>query len=211
MKTDRKPPLARSPMTLRGRRPLQPPNSNFNANTPIRTPAMMSKPQMREQENRPELNTVSCELRALAKMVEDELGAINAKNNNGFGSVSSIGGGNTTMFERGSLYNAYSERRNERLRKKLSESWEDEPKTAYNHLGVKVDSTLKKDSTKKKAETLKKSMMAAATTYSSVDRSQHPRYALRSTTKKPPLPVAPMNIDDKGTARKTPSTRARRK
>ncbi|KNA18360.1 hypothetical protein SOVF_071610 [Spinacia oleracea] len=138
---------------------------------------MMTKPQMREQENKPEFNTVSCELRALAKMVEDELGAINAKSNND----SAIGGG------------------------------DDEPKTAYNHMGVKLDSTLKKDSTKNKAETLKKSMMAAANTYSSVDRSQHPRYALRSTTKKPPLPVAPMNIDEKGTARKTPSTRARRK
>uniref|UniRef100_A0A803MXD1 Uncharacterized protein n=1 Tax=Chenopodium quinoa TaxID=63459 RepID=A0A803MXD1_CHEQI len=175
MKSDRKPPLARSPMTLRGRRPLQPPNSNIIANTPLRTPAMMNKPQMKGSENMPENNTVSCELRALAKMVQDELGAINAKNTE-FGSHSSIGG-------------------------------DDEPKSAYN-LGVKLDSTTKKKDTRKKTDSLKKTMMAAAT-YSSVDRSEHPRYALRSTARKPPLPVAPMNVDE--TARKAPSTRARRK
>ncbi|XP_021732201.1 uncharacterized protein LOC110699025 isoform X2 [Chenopodium quinoa] len=204
MKSDRKPPLARSPMTLRGRRPLQPPNSNIIANTPLRTPAMMNKPQMKGSENMPENNTVSCELRALAKMVQDELGAINAKNTE-FGSHSSIGG--TNQFERGRFYNAYSERRNERLRKKQSETGDDEPKSAYN-LGVKLDSTTKKKDTRKKTDSLKKTMMAAAT-YSSVDRSEHPRYALRSTARKPPLPVAPMNVDE--TARKAPSTRARRK
>ncbi|KAL2895509.1 Neuronal acetylcholine receptor subunit beta-4 [Bienertia sinuspersici] len=117
MKTDRKPPLAKSPMRLRGRRVLRPPNTN----TPLRTP-------------------------------------------------------------------------------------DEEPKTAYN-LGVKVDFTKKKDY-KKKTESLKKSMMAAANY--SADRSQHPRYSLRSTAKKPPLPV-PMYVDEKTTtARKAPGTRARR-
>lgn len=203
MKSDRKPPLARSPMRVRGRRPL-----TTNTNTPLGFPAILTKPQKKESENMPVYNTVSCELKALAKMVQDELGAINGKGSE-FGSLSAVGGRNNNLFERGRLYNAYSERRNERLRKKLSESWDDEPKTAYN-LGVKLDSTAnKKKDSKKKTESLKKSMMAAAT-YSSVDRSQHPRYALRSTTKKPPLPVVPMNVDDKTTARKAPSTRARR-
>ncbi|KAL2895574.1 hypothetical protein RDABS01_011483 [Bienertia sinuspersici] len=199
MKTDRKPPLAKSPMRLRGRRVLRPPNTN----TPLRTPAVSTKPQMKDSENRPEFNTVSYEIRALAKMVHDELGAINSKKTD-HGSYASIGASN--LFQRGRFYDVYSERRNERLMKKLSESEDEEPKTAYN-LGVKVDFTKKKDY-KKKTESLKKSMMAAANY--SADRSQHPRYSLRSTAKKPPLPV-PMYVDEKTTtARKAPGTRARR-
>ncbi|KMS99749.1 hypothetical protein BVRB_1g021150 isoform A [Beta vulgaris subsp. vulgaris] len=199
MKSDRKPPLAKSPMKLRGRRPLRPTNTN----NPLLTP--VTKTQTKESENRPEYHTAaSCELRALAKMVQDELSAINAKNNE-FGSyASSIGGSN--LFERGRYYQVYSERRNERLRKKQNESGDDEPKTAYN-LGVKVDCSTKKKDSRKKSESLKKSIMAV--NYSA-DRSQHPRYSLRSTTKKPPLPV-PMYVEETTTARKGPSLRTRRK
>ena len=139
-------------------------------------------------------------------MVQDELGAMCAQapafginshaNNNVVGSLS--------VFERGRFYDEYSARRNERLMKKQSGAEKDEPKTAYN-LGVKVESAKKKDS-KKKAESLKKSVAATF----SVDRSEHPRYALRSTTRKPPLPV-PMNVEEKTTTRKTAGSRARRK
>lgn len=190
-------PLAKSPMRPRTRRALRP----TNANTPLRTPmGSLAKAQLKESEIRH--NTISCELKALAKMVQDELGAMGAQapgvginpytNNNVVGSLS--------LFERGRFYDEYSARRNERLMKKQSGAEKDEPKTAYN-LGVKVESAKKKDS-KKKAESLKKSVAAAY----SVDRSQHPRYALRSTTKKPPLPV-PMNAEEKTTTRKTAARR----
>ena len=160
---------------------------------------------MKESENRPEFAKVSCELRALQKMVQMELGAINSENNV-YSSYPTIGGSN--LFERGRFYDVYSEKRNERLRmKKQNETVEEESKSAYN-LGVKADSTKKKES-KKKCESLKKTMMAAATY--SVDRSQHPRYSLRSTTKKPPLPSMSMDVDEKLTTKRTISTRSRKK
>ncbi|XP_057515957.1 uncharacterized protein LOC130797414 [Amaranthus tricolor] len=202
MKTDKKPPLAKSPMRIRGRRSVLKPS---NTNTPFRTPVLSTKFQMKESENRPEFAKVSCELRALQKMVQMELGAINSENNV-YSSYPTIGGSN--LFERGRFYDVYSEKRNERLRmKKQNETVEEESKSAYN-LGVKADSTKKKES-KKKCESLKKTMMAAATY--SVDRSQHPRYALRSTTKKPPLPSMSMDVDEKLTTKRTISTRSRKK
>ncbi|CAO2817534.1 unnamed protein product [Amaranthus hypochondriacus] len=198
MKTDKKPPLAKSPMRIRGRRSVLKPS---NTNTPFRTPVLSTKVQMKETENRPEYATVSCELRALQKMVHMELGAINSENNV-YSSYSTIGGSN--LFERGRFYDVYSEKRNERLRlKKQNETVEDDSKTAYN-LGVKADSTKKKES-KKKCESLKKTIMA------SVDRSQHPRYSLRSTTKKPPLPSMSLDVDEKLTTKRNVSTRSRKK
>jgi len=188
MKTDRKPPLARSPMRLRNRRVLQP----SNIITPLRTPsATMTKLQMKESEIKPQYQTISHELNALSKMVQDELGAMNSKNYSPNG-AENFG----SAFERGRFYDEYTARRNERLRKKLNETKMDEPKTAYN-LGVKVE-TAKKKEYKKKTETLKKSVAA---TYS-VDRSQHSRYALRSTVKKPPLPVL-MYVEEPTTVRKS--------
>lgn len=142
-------------------------------------------------------------------MVQDELGVMSAQapkfgNNNDNNNDSSMG--SLSHFERGRFYDEYSARRNERLMKKHTGAGIEEPKSAYN-LGVKVESAKKKDS-KKKTESLRKSI---SETYCSVDRSQHPRYALRSTTKKPPLPV-PMNVvEEKTTARKTTASRARRK
>ncbi|KAK9740143.1 hypothetical protein RND81_03G014900 [Saponaria officinalis] len=192
MKTNRKPPLARSPMHLRTRRALQP----SNINTPLRTPsATFTKPEMKASEiNR----KISCELSALSKMVQVELGAMNAKNSTT--STPILG----SAFERGRFYDEYTARRNERLRKKQIESIEViEPKMVYN-LGVKLETAKKKD-IRKKTESLKKSV---AVSYS-VDRSQHSRYALRSTVKKPPLPV-PMNVEEKMTMTRAAASRSRR-
>ncbi|GAB4833005.1 hypothetical protein Ancab_040442 [Ancistrocladus abbreviatus] len=194
MKSDRKPPVVKSPMRLQARRVLR------SDSTPMRTP------DIKEVEIRPEYRTISCELKALAKMAEEQFGTNGGSNNN-----AGLGGANTAsyLFERGRFYDEYSARRNERLkRKKLSE--EDggaglEPKTLYS-LGVKVESSKRKDS-KKQLESLKKSVSA---TYA-LDRSEHPRYALRSI-KKPPLPVPMSNVEKSaGGERKTRAQRASRR
>ncbi|KAL9225719.1 hypothetical protein vseg_001610 [Gypsophila vaccaria] len=191
MKTDRKPRVARSPMRHRGRRVLHP----SNVNTPSRTPppVAMIKTQMKESEVRGDYQTLSCDLWTLSKMVQDELGAMNAKSHPSYNGTTN----SRASLERGRFYDEYIALRNERLRKKQSGDEMDEPKSVYN-LGVKVESGTKKEF-KKKAESLKKSVVAAATY---VDRSQHPRYALRSTVKKPVVPVMPMDVEENTTLRR---------
>ncbi|KAK9290419.1 hypothetical protein L1049_008588 [Liquidambar formosana] len=86
------------------------------------------------------------------------------------------------MFERGSrFYDEYSVRRNERLKRKKIETG-DEKKTVYD-LGVKVEIAKRRDS--KKFESARKSASAIY----SLERSENPRYMLRSNkeNKKPPM------------------------
>ncbi|KAK6160811.1 hypothetical protein DH2020_004192 [Rehmannia glutinosa] len=80
LRSNGKPPLARSPIRLRSRRKaLQPTNTN-TIHTP---PGSLTKSHLPNNhtwdveisELRPEYHTISCELRALAKMVHQELGA----------------------------------------------------------------------------------------------------------------------------------------
>lgn len=156
---------------------------------------------MKESKLKPEYHhTVSCEIKALAKIVQDELGALTGFGNNNNTNTNNLG----CLLSRGRFYDEYSARRNERLKKKQSETGEcdDEPKTGegYN-LGVKVESSAKK----KKYETLKNSVTETYT----VDRSQRSRYALRSMTKKLPLPL-PMAVEET-TGRKSVASRTRRK
>lgn len=193
MRTDRKPPLARSPMRLRPRRILRPTAAT------VQTPAgSLTKTQManrpwgnnQESELRPEYHTISFELRALAKMVENEFGDPEM-GNAAFGSKSSGISMSSPLFERGRFYDEYSARRNERLKRKNGEIGDDErKKTAYG-LGVKVESAKKRDS--KRLEGLRKSVFSTPVT---ADQRENPRYLLRSMTKenkKPPLP--PMNFE----------------
>ncbi|GMH04662.1 hypothetical protein Nepgr_006502 [Nepenthes gracilis] len=207
MKSARKPPLATSPMRLHAPRTLR---SNT---TPMRNQSgylTETRMQNRASDNkgleiiRPEYTTISCELRALAKMVEEEFGTLGSKNNSGFGNL--LTANKNCQFERGRFYVEYSARRNERLRrKKQSEiGTTAEPRTVYN-LGVKVETAKRNDS--KRLESLRKSVSA---TYS-VDRSEHPRYSLRSI-KKPPLPL-PMDVEKSagGRERKARAQRAKRK
>ena len=155
----------------------------------------LTKTQMKESEIRPEYNPMSYELRALAKIVQGELGSWSS-NFAEFENYSVNGGnnyrnhvGSQTLFERGRLYEQYSARRNERLRKK-----QDDPRPVCNPgLGVKVESGKKK------------SVMISS---SSGDITQHHRYALRSVAKRPPLPL-PINVEEK-MARKTNASRSRR-
>ncbi|XP_044474531.1 uncharacterized protein LOC123202628 isoform X2 [Mangifera indica] len=172
MKTDSKPPLARSPIRVRPRRVLR---SNSSS---LQTP-----PDIEESDLRPEYRTISCEFQALAKMVQDELGDSKLGNNNNKArSGTELIGNSSFFFERGRFYEDYSARRNERLKRKKNETG-DTAKTPY-ELGVTVESSKRRES--KKLEGLRKSVSAAY----SVERSE-PRYTLRSMTKenkKPPLP-----------------------
>ncbi|KAJ8762354.1 hypothetical protein K2173_007512 [Erythroxylum novogranatense] len=184
MKVDqRKPPLAKSTTTLRPRRVLR------SAPTSLQTPpGSLAKSQKRnptwdveELELRPEYRSISCELRALAKLVNNEFGG-KSTNNSGLGDSSSAN--SSPLFERGRFYDVYSARRNERLKRKKGETG-DEGKTPHK-LGVTLESSKKRGS--KKLESLRKSVSAAY----SVEISETPRYSLRSMSKenkKPPLPV----------------------
>ncbi|KAF2324777.1 hypothetical protein GH714_016750 [Hevea brasiliensis] len=172
MKYDRKPPLAKSPIRLRPRRVLRP-NTNF-VQTPPGSLAKSQKPNpTRDMEGSDlctEYRTISWELQALARKVQDEFG-----NGNSTSAGISASANSSTLFERGRFYEMYSARRNERLKRKKGETGEG-GKTSYN-LGITVESSKKRDS--KKLESLRKSISAAF----SVERSENPRYSLRSLSK----------------------------
>ncbi|KAG5250234.1 Capsid polyprotein [Salix suchowensis] len=171
MKTVGKPPLAKSPSRLRPRRFLR------SESTTSQTPGSMAKSQRpnrkwdtEESDPRPEYQSVSWELRALAKMAGGEFGDGESRNG---GAVRSLSANSSPLFERGRYYEEYSARRNERLKRKKGDKG-DEVKTP------------RRDS--KRLESLRKSVSAAY----SVERNENPRYMLRSMNKenkKPPLPV----------------------
>ncbi|XVE69616.1 hypothetical protein DITRI_Ditri10aG0004400 [Diplodiscus trichospermus] len=205
MKSDRKPPLPKSPIRLRPRRVLR--SNSTSLQTPPGSLTKSQKPilsrAIEDSEIRPEYRSISCELRALARMVRDELGHGETENSS-FGEAS-LSTNCTPLFERGRFYDEYSARRNERLRKKKCETGF-ESKTTYN-LGVTVESSKRRES--KKLESLRKSVSAAY----SVERSeiQTPRYLLRSMTKenkKPPLVANKMSV--LGTEKKTATRRVRK-
>ncbi|KAJ6392407.1 hypothetical protein OIU77_026215 [Salix suchowensis] len=134
-----------------------------------------------ESDPRPEYQSVSWELRALAKMAGGEYGVGESRNG---GAGRSLSANSSPLFERGRFYEEYSARRNERLKRKKGDKG-DEVKTPCN-LGVTVESSKRRDS--KRLESLRKSVSAAY----SVERNENPRYMLRSMNKenkKPPLPV----------------------
>ncbi|CAN6722494.1 unnamed protein product [Malus baccata var. baccata] len=145
LKPDRKPPLAKSPIRLRPRRVL---GSNSNVMQtpsgrseirfqqqadPILTGGSLRRSEkarrtsgtweMEEADLRPEYQSISWELRALAKMVGDELGKENCDAADMDSDMKmNCGGGNSLvsspLFERGRFYEQYSARRNERLNRK---------------------------------------------------------------------------------------------
>lgn len=130
---------------------------------------------------RPEYHSISCELRALAKMVRDEFG--NGESTNG-GVGKSLSANSSPLFERGRFYEEYSARRNDRLKRKKGDTGDD-MKTPYN-LGVTVESSKRRYT--RKLESARKSVSDACL----VERNETPRYLLRSMNKenkKPPLPV----------------------
>lgn len=164
-----------------------------------------------ESELRPEYHTISYELRALAKMVQNEFGDPDL-GNAAFGSKSSrVSMSRSPLFERGRFYDEYSARRNERLKRKNGDTGDDERKKSAYGLGVKMESAKKRDS--KRLEGLRKSVFS--TPVMMADRKENPRYMLRSMTKenkKPPLP--PVNLEKSlgggGGERKTAARRVRK-
>ncbi|KAL4308185.1 hypothetical protein GQ457_01G025520 [Hibiscus cannabinus] len=191
MKYDRKPPLAaKSPIRLRPRRSL------LSTSTSLQTlPGSLTKSQkpsrtwgVEESAIRPEYRSISCELRALARKVKDELGN-EEKENAGLGEETILSANKSCpVFERGRFYDEYSARRNERLKRKKGET-ENEPKIGHQyHLGVTVESSKRRGSSKK-LESLRKSAVEMEMEM----EMETPRYMLRSMNKenkKPPLPVS---------------------
>ncbi|KAL7207291.1 hypothetical protein ACSBR1_029284 [Camellia fascicularis] len=184
MRSDRKPPLPRSPLHLHPRRVLR--STENTIQTPLgslrKTQLLNRSLYTKESEIRPEYNSISVELQALTKMVQDEFenpGSINV----GFGN--SISATSSSVFERGRFYEEYSARRNERLKRKKGETGDEKKKKTVYDLGVKVESAKKRD-----VKGLRKSVLS--TPMATMDRRENQRYFLRSSikeNKKPPLPV----------------------
>ncbi|KAH6759057.1 hypothetical protein C2S51_019292 [Perilla frutescens var. frutescens] len=200
LRSSAKPPLARSPIRLRPRRqPLQPASAINAARTP---PGSLTKSQLpnrswnvEEPGLRPEYHTISCELKALAKMVHQELGTMG---NASFDDGGVLGGQGSPLFERGRFYDEYCARRNERLKRRKGEVEGYEKKPAYD-LGVRVESAKKRGEASKFDSRRKAAVAAAAATPVAERReARTPRYSLRSTSKenkKPPIPMAAMNVE----------------
>ncbi|KAI3776534.1 hypothetical protein L1987_46320 [Smallanthus sonchifolius] len=182
MRSDRKPPLAlRSPIRLRSRRPVQ-----SNLQTPSGTLTKSHLPKrssvIEEHELRPEYHTMSCELQALTKMVQDTLrgsATTNQSANEG------------PLFQRGKFYDEYSARRNERLkRKRGGESGVEKKTPCKQYLGVRIESAKRTTWEVKKFESARK-MMTPLMERRQVATTQ--RYSLRSSckeNKKPPLAMS---------------------
>nr|GLL29163.1 uncharacterized protein LOC109165633 [Ipomoea trifida] len=181
-----KPPLPRSPIRLRSRRALRSTTNTLQTPPGSLTKSKLPNPRsdVEEWEMRLEYHTISCELRALAKMVQQEIG-------NGDGGDPIPGNGEyslnprSPLFERGRLYEEYSARRNERLKRKKGGETEEEKKAVYG-LGVRVESA-------KKRGVSVTPMMAQR------GEGEKPRYMLRSMAtskenKKPP-PHLPMSVE----------------
>lgn len=136
-----------------------------------------------EMEIRPEYHTISCELRALAKMVDQEFKDTEMGNGD---TCNNTNTNRSPLFERGRFYEEYSARRNERLKRKKGLIG-DEKKSVFD-LGVRVESAKKTTETKNNFESLRK---AAATPVT--ERRENSGYSLRSSTskeaKKPPVSV----------------------
>ncbi|XP_071701305.1 uncharacterized protein [Rutidosis leptorrhynchoides] len=195
MRSDRKPPLAlRSPIRLRSRiRPVQSTVNNLQTPSGYGTKSRLPKPlfDLEESELRPEYHTISDEFQALSKMVQDNLWgsttnqSANANNGN-------------PMFERGRLYEEYSARRNERLRRKKGEYGVEKKSPCKQFLGVRVESS-KKTGEVKKFESARKMTTPLVERKEAVATS---RYSLRSSSKenkKPPLAMSYGTVDRKTT------------
>ncbi|CAK9178330.1 unnamed protein product [Ilex paraguariensis] len=161
MRSDLKPPLARSPIRLRPRRAL-----HSSANTLQSLPGSLTKTQLpkrkraldiEEVELRHEYETINCELSVLAKMVQDEFGNSDLGN---FGVAGTFNANRSPVFERGRFYDEYSAKRNERLKRKKSETGI-EKKPAYD-LCVRVESA--KGKVSKKSESMRKTICSTPTT-----------------------------------------------
>lgn len=107
---------------------------------------------LEEPRIRPELLSMSCDFRALAKMVEEELGS------SGLGTplTATASTNCSSLFERGRMYDEYSARRNERLKRKKGET---EEERSVHDSGVPAVEFVKRRNAKK-TESVRKSVPA---------------------------------------------------
>ncbi|KAK9071816.1 hypothetical protein SSX86_008245 [Deinandra increscens subsp. villosa] len=185
-RSDRKPPLAmRSPIRLRPRgRHVQ---STLQSPSGTSTKSCLPKQSlvMEEHELRPEYQAMSCELNALTKMVQDILRGSTTTNQSANASP---------MFQRGKLYEEYSARRNERLKRKRGESVVEKKTPCKQYLGVRrIESAMRSTTEVKKFESVRK-MATPLVERRQVAMTQ--KYSLRSSSckenKKPPLAMSSM-------------------
>ncbi|KAG9151293.1 hypothetical protein Leryth_002840 [Lithospermum erythrorhizon] len=181
-----KPPLARSPIRLRSRRVLQP-----TSNTMKTPPGSLMKTQKPIRAGEVETGlgldfaTISCDLRALTKMVQQEFGREEMDCD-----VADFGGdvcnvNRSPLFERGRFYEEYERRRNERLRKKKGEKGcvgMEDKKPVYD-LGVRTE-VVKRRGDAKKFESARKRVVPATPVTQRKEPTTTSRYLLRSSTSK---------------------------
>ncbi|KAL5073798.1 hypothetical protein RYX36_012782 [Vicia faba] len=162
-----------------------PPGSLLKSQKPVRSPEQL----------RPEYRTIACEFKALVRMISDQFGKPDSELEE-IAFTNSCNPKSGVLFQRGRLYDEYSARRNERLKRKLgmavnvnevnTTSIKPPKVPPHRALGVNVESG-KKNTAARKLGSLRKSVSAAY----SAEVSETPRYLLRSRTKenskKPPL------------------------
>lgn len=140
---------------------------------------------LEEPDLRPEYQTISCELKALTKMVQNNLRGSTTTTQ----SANAYDG--SPLFQRGRFYDEYSARRNERLkRKRGGESVVEKMTPCKQFLGVRMESA-KRTGEVKKFETTRKMTTTPLVERREVATTQ--RYSLRSSckgNKKPPLAMS---------------------
>ncbi|EPS68907.1 hypothetical protein M569_05863 [Genlisea aurea] len=200
LRSSGKPPLARSPIRLRERKPLQPAPINILHSPPSGGGggggSLMKSTRFRDPENssdmKPEYETISCELRALAKMVHQEFFRTTEDINNPYQSSSRLSGAppKSPLFQRGRFYDEYAARRNERLkRKKGGEIAGQKPPPqgggGYD-LGVRVESAKKREtsSISRRKSSITSSSTPVAERREAAAATPAPRYSLRSSARK---------------------------
>ncbi|KAJ0702111.1 hypothetical protein HanPI659440_Chr14g0525681 [Helianthus annuus] len=209
MRSDRKPPLAlRSPIRLRPRRSAQSSVNNLQTSSVSLTKSHQPKQSSNSEEQhelRPEYQTISCELKELTKLVQDNLWGSATKNQ------SANAHDESPVFKRGRLYDEYSARRNERLKRKRGESEIEKTTPGKQYLGVRIESAkrsteVKKfESGRKMATPLMERGQVAAVTATAQ------RYSLRSSCKENKKPPLAMSFERSSMEKKTAVRRTARK
>ena len=179
------------------------------------TQSRLPKPssEVEEPELRPEYQTISRELRDLTKMVQDTL--------RGSAAASQSENAGNPLFERGRLYEEYSARRNERLKRKRGESGVEKQTPSKQYLGVRMESAkrtveVKKYESARKMTTplVERREVATAQRLERREPVTTQRYSLRSSSKenkKPPLAMSFERSMDATVERKTTVRRTARK
>ncbi|PIA46834.1 hypothetical protein AQUCO_01500402v1 [Aquilegia coerulea] len=187
----RKPPLAEQVNRIPPPRRVLRSNANSIPSTPV-SATKIQIPNRRlssvdASEVPSEFRSISTNLQALAKMVEDEFGNVVGSISTTTNTTSTMNIDPSVVYERGRFYEEYSARRNERLKRKKGVTGQEKKSTPYS-LGVTFESGKKRES--KKLDSLRKSVPANFSVSQTTENT--PRYSLRSSTKenkKPPLPL----------------------